>query len=129
MTRFFLVIAPILAGLAVAAGAFASHGLKGTLDPKALDIWETAAKYQMYQAIALLLVGLFSAQGSLPQSWLNGAGIAFMVGIALFSGSLYALSLSGIKILGAITPLGGAAFIMGWICLAIAGWQFDRSLT
>ncbi|AMA09646.1 MULTISPECIES: DUF423 domain-containing protein [Cyanophyceae] len=126
MTRFFLVIAPILAGLAVAAGAFASHGLKGTLDANALDIWETAAKYQMYQAIALLLVGLFSVQGSFPQSWLNGAGIAFIVGIVLFSGSLYALSLSGVKILGAITPLGGAAFIVGWICLAIAGWQFSR---
>ncbi|ANV91001.1 DUF423 domain-containing protein [Picosynechococcus sp. PCC 8807] len=126
MTRFFLVIAPILAGLAVAAGAFASHGLKGTLDANALDIWETAAKYQMYQAIALLLVGLFSVQGSLPQSWLNGAGIAFIVGIVLFSGSLYALSLSGVKILGAITPLGGAAFLIGWICLAIAGWQFSR---
>ncbi|ACB00003.1 MULTISPECIES: DUF423 domain-containing protein [Cyanophyceae] len=126
MTRFFLVIAPILAGLAVAAGAFASHGLKETLDANALDIWETAAKYQMYQAIALLLVGLFSVQGSFPQSWLNGAGIAFIVGIVLFSGSLYALSLSGVKILGAITPLGGAAFIVGWICLAIAGWQFSR---
>ncbi|WP_030007876.1 DUF423 domain-containing protein, partial [Picosynechococcus sp. NKBG042902] len=113
MTRFFLVIAPILAGLAVAAGAFASHGLKGTLDANALDIWETAAKYQMYQAIALLLVGLFSVQGSFPKSWLNGAGIAFIVGIVLFSGSLYALSLSGVKILGAITPLGGAAFLIG----------------
>ncbi|ANV87811.1 DUF423 domain-containing protein [Picosynechococcus sp. PCC 7117] len=126
MTRFFLVIAPILAGLAVAAGAFASHGLKGTLDANALDIWETAAKYQMYQAIALLLVGLFSVQGAFPQSWLNGAGIAFIVGIVLFSGSLYALSLSGVKILGAITPLGGAAFLIGWICLAIAGWQLSR---
>ena len=124
MTRFFLVIAPILAGLAVAAGAFASHGLKGTLDPNALDIWETAAKYQMYQAIALLLVGLFSVQGSLPQGWLNGAGIAFIIGIVLFSGSLYTLSLSGVKILGAITPLGGAAFLIGWGCLAIAGWRF-----
>ncbi|QCS50513.1 DUF423 domain-containing protein [Picosynechococcus sp. PCC 11901] len=126
MTRFFLVIAPILAGLAVAAGAFASHGLKGTLDANALDIWETAAKYQMYQAIALLLVGLFSVQGSFPKSWLNGAGIAFIVGIVLFSGSLYALSLSGVKILGAITPLGGAAFLIGWICLAIASWQLSR---
>ncbi|MEB3225149.1 MAG: DUF423 domain-containing protein [Synechococcus sp.] len=122
MTRFFLVIAPILAGLAVAAGAFASHGLKNTLTPQALDIWETAAKYQMYQAIALLLVGLFSMQGSLPQNWLNGAGIAFLVGIVLFSGSLYGLGLSGVKILGAITPLGGAAFLIGWGCLAIAGW-------
>ncbi|BAW97145.1 hypothetical protein NIES970_20910 [[Synechococcus] sp. NIES-970] len=125
MTRFFLVIAPLLAGLAVAAGAFGSHGLRNSLDPQAIAIWETAAKYQMYQAIALLLVGFFSVQGSLPQSWLNGAGIAFVIGIVLFSGSLYALSLSGVKILGVITPLGGAAFIVGWICLAIAGWQFN----
>jgi uncharacterized membrane protein YgdD (TMEM256/DUF423 family) len=125
MVRFFLVVAPLLAGLSVMAGAFASHGLKGSLGPEAIAIWETAAKYQMYQAIALLFVGLFSVQGSFPQSWLNGAGIAFLVGMILFSGSLYALSLSGIKILGAITPLGGVAFIIGWFCLAIAGWQFD----
>lgn len=122
MTRLFLTIAPILAGLAVAAGAFASHALKVHLDPKALEIWETGAKYQMYQAIALLLVGLLSLNGSLPQNWLNSAGIAFIIGILLFSGSLYALSLSGIKILGAITPLGGVAFLIGWGCLAIAGW-------
>jgi uncharacterized membrane protein YgdD (TMEM256/DUF423 family) len=120
LTRIFLTLAPILAALSVAAGSFASHALKERLDERALEIWKTGAQYQMYHAIALLLVGLFLLQGSLAQTWLNSAGIAFLVGILLFSGSLYALSLSGIKILGAITPLGGVGFLIGWICLAIA---------
>lgn len=127
MSRLFLTLGPILGAIAVGAGAFASHGLKGKLEPAALAIWETGARYQIYHAIALVLVGLLLFQTSLPTPWLNGAGIGFLVGIVLFSGSLYALSLSGVKILGAITPLGGAAFIVGWLCLAIAGWlgQFN----
>jgi uncharacterized membrane protein YgdD (TMEM256/DUF423 family) len=123
-TKFFLTLAPILAGISVAAGAFASHALKEQLDARSLEIWETGAKYQMYHAIALLLIGLLSLHGSLPQTWLNSAGVAFIIGTILFSGSLYALSLSGVKILGAITPLGGVAFLTGWICLAIAGFLF-----
>ncbi|AFY39237.1 protein of unknown function DUF423 [[Leptolyngbya] sp. PCC 7376] len=122
-TRCFLTIAPILAAISVAAGAFASHALKAKLDTYALDIWETGAKYQMYHAIALLFVGLLALQESMPQAWLNAAGIGFIVGTVLFSGSLYTLSLSGVKILGAITPLGGVGFLIGWICLAIAGWS------
>nr|WP_232314944.1 DUF423 domain-containing protein [Picosynechococcus sp. PCC 7003] len=87
MTRFFLVIAPILAGLAVAAGAFASHGLKTTLDPQALAIWETAAKYQMYQAIALLLVGLFSVQGHYPRVGSMGLELLLSSGLCSFPGA------------------------------------------
>ena len=124
MTRIFLSIAAILAGLAVAAGAFASHALKEKLTERALEIFETGAKYQMYHALALLVVGLLLSRAQTPQTLLIAAGNAFIVGIVIFSGSLYGLSLSGIKWLGAITPLGGAAFLIGWGCLAIAAWGF-----
>lgn len=124
MPQFFISTAATLAGLAVALGAFASHGLKAKLDHHALEIFETGARYQMYHALGLLLVGLLAGRASAPSNFLTFAGIAFIIGIALFSGSLYALSLSGIKILGAITPIGGAAFLAGWLCLAIAGWSY-----
>ncbi len=122
ISKIFLTLAPILAALSVAAGAFASHALKEKISEKALSIFETGAKYQMYHALALLLVALLLSQEKITQSWLTGAGFAFMLGITLFSGSLYALSLTGIKWLGAITPLGGVAFLVGWGCLAIAPW-------
>jgi uncharacterized membrane protein YgdD (TMEM256/DUF423 family) len=123
MVRIFLAIAAILAGLAVAAGAFASHALKERLSDRALEIFETASRYQMYHALALLLVAVLLAQMAMPSSLLNTAGYAFLVGIVLFSGSLYALSLSGVKWLGAITPLGGVAFLIGWGCVAAAAWS------
>ena len=122
MTRIFLAIAGFLGALSVASGAFAAHALKNSLTVKALEIWETATKYQMYHALALILVALLLTQTEIASSSLNIAGWAFIIGIALFSGSLYALSLSGVKWLGAITPLGGLAFIIGWICIAIAAW-------
>lgn len=122
-TKLFLTSGPIFAALSVAAGAFASHALKAKLDTHALTIWETGAKYQMYHAIAILLVGVLALNGTLSSTLLNVAGIGFIAGIFLFSGSLYVLSFSGIKVLGAITPLGGVAFLVGWICLAIAGFS------
>ena len=125
MTKFFISIAAIMAGLSVASGAFASHALKARLSQQALDIWETGSKYQMYHALALLMVGLLlSRNDEVSSTLLNTASWAFIVGIVLFSGSLYALSLSNIKWLGAITPLGGVAFLVGWCCLAIAVWSF-----
>jgi|SRR5918997_1683228 uncharacterized membrane protein YgdD (TMEM256/DUF423 family) len=130
MTRIFLAIAALLGGLAVAAGAFASHALKEKLTDRALEIFETGARYQMYHALALLLVALLCNSGlqtlpyEAPPPTLVTAGIAFIVGVVIFSGSLYALSLTGIKWLGAITPLGGAAFLVGWGCLAVAAWSF-----
>ncbi|MEP0870875.1 DUF423 domain-containing protein [Trichocoleus desertorum AS-A10] len=120
MVRIFLAIAAILAGLAVAAGAFASHALRDKLSDRALEIFETASRYQMYHALALLLVAVLLTQVAIPSALLNTAGYAFLAGIVLFSGSLYALSLSGIKWLGAITPLGGVAFLIGWGCVAAA---------
>lgn len=123
MTQIFLATASILAGLAVAAGAFASHALKEKLTERAIEIFETAARYQMYHALALILVALLLTRVATPTPFLNAAGFAFIAGIAIFSGSLYALSLSGIKWLGAITPIGGAAFLIGWGCLAVAAFN------
>jgi uncharacterized membrane protein YgdD (TMEM256/DUF423 family) len=120
MTRIFIAIAAILAGLSVGAGAFASHALKTQLTESAREIFETGAKYQMYHALALLLVAVLLSRAETASNSLIVAGYAFIVGIALFSGSLYALSLSGIKWLGAITPLGGVAFLIGWGAIAIA---------
>lgn len=122
--QFFISFAAVMAGLSVAGGAFASHELKDRLSEKALAIFETGSKYQMYHALALLIVGFFLSRSEVAPSLLNTACWAFIVGIVLFSGSLYALSLSGVKWLGAITPLGGVAFIVGWACLAIAAWSF-----
>lgn len=124
MTRIFIAIAAILGGLAVAGGAFASHALKEKLAERALEIFETGARYQMYHALALLMVALLLTRAEASPTPLIASGWAFVVGVALFSGSLYALSLSGIKWLGAITPLGGVAFIVGWGCLAFAALSF-----
>lgn len=124
LTRIFLTTAAILAGLSVAAGAFASHALKERLTERALEIFETAARYQMYHALALFLVAVLLSRAESAPPTLSAAGYAFIAGIAIFSGSLYALSLTGIKWLGAITPLGGAAFLVGWGCVAIAAWSF-----
>ena len=124
MVRFFLGFAAILAGLSVAAGAFASHALKEKLTERALEIFETGAKYQMYHSLALLLVAVLLSRAEASQTSLIAAGFAFIIGIGIFSGCLYGLSLSGINWLGAITPLGGVAFLVGWVCLAIAAWNF-----
>ena len=121
--RLFLILGAILGGLSVACGAFASHALKAHLSPRSLEIFETGARYQMYHALALLIVGLLFYQLSDSSAWLTISGWAFTVGILLFSGSLYALSLSGIGWLGAITPVGGLAFLVGWSCLAIASFR------
>jgi uncharacterized membrane protein YgdD (TMEM256/DUF423 family) len=106
------------AGIAVALGAFGAHGLSGRLSPDMLQIWETGARYQMYHALALLAVAWAATQ--LPTSSLPGwAGGLFIAGTVLFCGSLYVLALSGRLWLGAVTPLGGLAFLAGWACLAL----------
>lgn len=123
MTQIFIAIASIFGGLSVAAGAFGSHALKEKLTERSLEIFETGVRYQMYHALALLLVGLLLTRAATSSPLLLAAGIAFIAGVLIFSGSLYALSLSGVKWLGAITPLGGVAFMVGWLCLAIAAWN------
>jgi uncharacterized membrane protein YgdD (TMEM256/DUF423 family) len=124
LTRIFLATAAIFGGLSVAGGAFASHALKGKLSDRALEIFDTAARYQMYHALALLLVTLLLSRAEQSQTFFTVAGWAFIVGTTIFSGSLYALSLTSIKWLGAITPLGGVALIIGWGCLVVAAWSF-----
>ena len=129
MVKVFLAIAALLAGLSVALGAFASHGLKDKLTERALEIFETATRYQMYHALALALVAVLLMQSGLMQvetvqPWLNAAGYAFIAGFIVFSGSLYALSFSGVKVLGAVTPIGGVALMVGWGCMAIAALSF-----
>jgi uncharacterized membrane protein YgdD (TMEM256/DUF423 family) len=122
MGQFFLAIAAIFGGLSVGAGAFAAHALKEKLQARSLEIFETGARYQMYHALALILVALLikiSGEQS-PHPALIAAGWNFIIGILIFSGSLYVLSLTGIKVVGAITPLGGAAFLAGWGALTIA---------
>ena len=123
MTRIFLSLAAILGGLSVAGGAFASHALREKISDRSLEIFETGARYQMYHALALLLVALLLSRAESPPPALIATGWLFIIGIAIFSGSLYALSLTGVKSLGAIAPLGGAAFIAGWGALAFAAWS------
>ena len=124
MTKIFLVIASILGGLSVVAGSFASHALKEKLSQYSLDIFQTGARLQIYHSLALLMVAfLLIIIEELPQSLMVVAGYAFITGIVIFSGSLYALSMTGIKWLGAITPIGGVVLIVGWGCMAIAGWN------
>lgn len=111
----WLIVAAANGFAAVLAGAFAAHGLQGRLDAHALGIFETGARYQIVHALAMGLAALASRSGAAQI-----ACILFLAGIVLFSGSLYALALSGVRTLGAITPFGGAAFLGGWIALAFA---------
>jgi uncharacterized membrane protein YgdD (TMEM256/DUF423 family) len=116
----WIAIGAVNAALAVAAGAFAAHGLRDRLDARALEVFETGARYHMYHALALIAAGVVAssaARGAQTAGWI------FQVGIVLFSGSLYALALTGAKGLGAITPLGGLAFLVGWLWLAWAAWR------
>ena len=119
MERTFVALGAAMAGLAVAAGAFGAHGLRSRLDADMLAVFETAARYQMYHGLALLAVAW--AVGRWPAA--ATAGWLFVAGIVLFSGSLYVLSLSGVRWLGAITPLGGLCFLAGWAVLA---WSAAR---
>ena len=118
MNRTFWMLGCAFGFLAVAAGAFGAHALRSRLGPELLAVWETAARYQMYHALALL--GVAMAAGRWPGGGWTTAGWLFTAGILVFSGSLYLLAFSGVRWLGAITPLGGVCFLAGWIALALA---------
>jgi uncharacterized membrane protein YgdD (TMEM256/DUF423 family) len=107
--------------LAVSLGAFAAHALKAKLTPELLAVFETGARYQVYHALALVLVGLLAARW--PGRGVNAAGWCFVAGTLLFSGSLYALALTGERRLGAVTPIGGLLFLAGWLCLLFGGYR------
>lgn len=118
MDRTFFLLGAGSGFLAVALGAFAAHGLKGKLPPDLFDVFEVGARYHMYHALALL--GTAWAITRWPGTLTTTAGWCFVAGTVLFSGSLYALALTGIRPLGAITPLGGVCFLAGWVALGLA---------
>jgi uncharacterized membrane protein YgdD (TMEM256/DUF423 family) len=125
MPVLFLACGAVAGFCGVALGAFAAHALRTRLAPDALAVFETAVRYQMLHALALVAVGLLAQRSALPAVRL--AGWAFVAGIVLFSGSLFALALTGIRSLGAITPLGGVAFLVGWAALLRAALQLSRA--
>jgi uncharacterized membrane protein YgdD (TMEM256/DUF423 family) len=121
----FLFLGSITAGIAVAAGAFGAHALKGMLDASMLAVFETAVRYQMYHALGLCIVAW--AVDRHPTQRFSAVGWCFAAGIALFSGSLYVVALLDIRWVGVVTPLGGLAFIAGWGLLAWRTWRAMES--
>ena len=127
MRRYMMVFASVLGASAVISGAFLAHQLKQQMPPAAVEVYETAVRYQFYHVFALLTAGILYKR--IPSSWILRAGVCFIAGILLFSGSLFAISMlmkSGTTVpfvLGICTPLGGLGLIMGWIFLTIALWR------
>ncbi|MEY8744679.1 DUF423 domain-containing protein [Bacillales bacterium AN1005] len=122
MQRKWMMLGAILTMLSVAIGAFGAHIVKEHIDAKALATYETGVQYHMIHAVALLIVGLTAGQLG-ESAKLRWSARLLLIGIIVFSGSLYVLSTTGIKILGAITPIGGVAFIAGWLLFALDVWQ------
>jgi uncharacterized membrane protein YgdD (TMEM256/DUF423 family) len=118
MTKTILITAAILLAIGVLIGAFGAHGLKSRVAPDLLQVYKTGVEYHFYHALGLLLIGALSF--SMPSSYLNWAALFLFAGILIFSGSLYLLTLTGTRWIGAITPIGGLSFVAGWICLVIA---------
>lgn len=118
MDRLWLILGAANAFISVATGAFAAHGLRARVTPEMVAVFETGARYQMYHALGLLALGLYSLHR--PGGLVDAAGWAMLAGIVIFSGSLYALSVSGVRVLGAITPFGGLAFLLGWALFFLA---------
>ena len=123
MLRGFLMLAAFFGFTGVALGAFAAHGLKKSLSADYLAIFHTGVTYQLVHALALFGVALLAAH--LPGRLVMWAGVSFTIGILLFSGSLYLLTTIGIGKLGIITPFGGLAFLIGWLCLGLAAWRLQ----
>lgn len=121
MNKTILLTAAFLLALAVILGAFGAHGLKEKLGNEMMQIYKTGVEYHFYHALGLLLIGVLSAQ--MPSSLMNWSAICLTVGVVIFSGSLYTLAITGVRWLGAITPLGGLSFIAGWVLLFIAVWK------
>lgn len=120
MDKTFIFIAAVMGLVGVGLGAFGAHALKGRLSPEMLAVFETGVRYQMYHTLAILATAALMTR--IDGRAVTAAGWCFTAGIFLFSGSLYALAFTGVTVLGAITPLGGLAFLAGWVCLAIAAF-------
>ncbi len=121
MKNFYFAVGAAFSLLSVLLGAFGAHTLKDKLSKEMLDIFEVAVRYQMYHGIGLIVVAWAFSQWE--SNYISAAGWCFIVGILIFSGSLYILSLTGLRWFGAITPIGGIAFIAGWGCLIIAAFR------
>lgn len=117
-SRYWAMAGALSAGIAVAAGAFGAHALRARLEPRMLEVFETGARYQMYHALALLFVAWLGERAA--GTPVQVAGWAFVAGTVLFSGSLYAMTLTGKTWLGAVTPFGGVAFLVGWLAVVWA---------
>lgn len=122
--RTILTLGAASGFLSVMLGAFAAHGLKTRLDPSLLTLFHTGVDYQALHALALLICGLWAMQH--PCRYLSVAAWAFALGTLVFSGSLYLLALTGERWIGAITPIGGIGFLVGWASLAATAWRLDR---
>jgi len=124
--RRFIGLGSLLAFLGVALGAFGAHGLKGRIPEDMLAVYNTGVHYHLVHALGLILIGL-AADRLTDRKRVNAAGWLLLLGVALFSGSLYVMAVSGIKWLGTITPFGGVAFLAGWCCLGYAAWREPRN--
>ncbi len=123
-SKLSIIVGTISAAMAVLAGAFVAHGLKQILSPEMLSVFETAVRYQMYHAFALIVTGMIASQSKLKtNSQFRFASALFASGTILFSGSLYALVLMNVRWLGMVTPVGGICFVAGWAFFAIAVWK------
>lgn len=121
MMKLFIILGALNTMMAVGTGAFGAHGLENKLSEKYMSVWEKATMYQMYHGLGLLVIGVISGTTAINVNW---AGWLMFFGVVFFSGSLYILALTQIRILGAITPIGGVLFIAGWLMLIIATFKF-----
>ncbi len=119
MAKFFIMTGAIMSFLGVGFGAFGAHAIRSRVSEQMLAVWNTGVQYHMFHALGLILIGLIS-QFMTESSWLKWSGFSLLIGIFLFSGSLYLLVLLDIRKFGMITPLGGVSFMIGWLCLFIA---------
>ena len=119
--KVFIILGALCTMMSVGTGAFGAHGLEGKLSDKYISVWEKAVNYQMYHGLGLLIIGVISGTTSINVNW---AGWLIFLGVVFFSGSLYILALTQIRILGAITPIGGVLFIAGWLMLIISTFKF-----
>lgn len=120
--KLFIILGALNGFIAVALGAFGAHGLEGKIPDKYLETWQTAVQYQMFHAVGLLVLGLLA--GKIDSPLINWSGWLMLIGIILFSGSLFVLSVTQIKVLGAITPLGGVSFLVAWVLMIISAYKY-----
>ncbi|CAH0153665.1 hypothetical protein SRABI80_00688 [Peribacillus frigoritolerans] len=120
--KLFIILGALNGFIAVALGAFGAHGLEGKIPDRYLETWQTAVQYQMFHAVGLLVLGLLA--GKIDSPLINWSGWLMLIGIILFSGSLFVLSVTQIKVLGAITPLGGVSFLVAWVLMIIAAYKY-----